>query len=396
MAVVSAALPGHYCAFWHRLRGDSATIGGVAVPARTWFAQYCLSGLTAMALLALTCGNAHAQGTDTTSAQSWLSETGVASYYGRAHQGRRTASGNRFDQNALTAAHPWLPFGTAPLEPRYWDLAKRVASMDRQGVAVQALSLTAPMVYWAQGDFGARLAREWNDGASAAHTAYPDRFVVCATLPMQDTAQALAELDRAAKLPGVRAVYMGTNVNGRNLSDPAFFPVFERCQALGLPVGLHPFNVNGAERLRAYYLTNLLGNPYDTGIAAAHLIFGGVLDRLPKLQVILPHAGGTFPLVWGRLQRGQKVRPEANKAAKKPVKAYLRRFTYDTISHDAGALRYLIATVGADRVMLGTDFCFDMGYEKPVDVIRDKAVKLSRADQAKVVRENAARLLRLR
>jgi aminocarboxymuconate-semialdehyde decarboxylase len=268
--------------------------------------------------------------------------------------------------------------------------------MDKQGVAVQALSLTAPMVYWAQGDFGARLAREWNDGASAAHTAYPDRFVVCATLPMQDTAQALAELDRAARLPGVRAVYLGTNVNGRNLSDPAFFPVFERCQAFGLPVGLHPFNVNGAERLKPYYLTNLLGNPYDTGIAAAHLIFGGVLDRLPKLQVILPHAGGTFPLVWGRLQRGQKVRPEANKAARKPVKAYLRRFTYDTISHDAGALRYLIATVGADRVMLGTDFCFDMGYDRPLDIIRDKAVKLSRADQAKVVRENAARLLRLR
>jgi aminocarboxymuconate-semialdehyde decarboxylase len=285
---------------------------------------------------------------------------------------------------------------TAPLEARYYDLGKRVASMNRQGVAVQALSLTAPMVYWGQGELGARLAREWNDGASAAHVAHPDRFVVCATLPMQDTAQALAELERAATLPGVRAVYIGTNVNGRNLSDPAFFPVFERCQALGLPIGLHPFNVNGAERLKAYYLTNLLGNPYDTGIAAAHLIFGGVLDRLPKLQVILPHAGGTVPLVWGRLQRGQKVRPEANRAARKPVRAYLRRFTYDTISHDPGALRYLIDTVGADRVMLGTDFCFDMGYEKPFDIIRDRSVKLSRADQAKVIRDNAARLLRLR
>ena len=140
---------------------------------------------------------------------------------------------------------------TPPLEARYYDLPKRVASMNRQGVAVQALSLTAPMVYWAQGELGRRLAREWNDGASAAHTAYPDRFVVCATLPMQDTTLALAELDRAARLPGVRAVYMGTNIEGRNLSDPAFFPVFERCQALGLPVGLHPFNVNGAERLRA-------------------------------------------------------------------------------------------------------------------------------------------------
>ncbi|MGH2597991.1 MAG: amidohydrolase family protein [Candidatus Rokuibacteriota bacterium] len=286
--------------------------------------------------------------------------------------------------------------GTPPLEARYYDLARRVASMNKQGVAVQALSLTAPMVYWGQGELGARLAREWNDGASEAHTAYPDRFVVCATLPMQDPAAALAELDRASRLPGVRAVYLGTNVNGRDLSDPEFFPVLERCQAFGLPVMLHPFNVNGAERLKPYYLTNLLGNPYDTGIAAANLIFGGVLDRLPRLQVVLPHAGGAFPYVWGRLQRGQKVRPEASKGAKKPVRAYLRRFTYDTISHDAGALRYLIDTVGADRVMLGTDFCFDMGYERPLDVIRDKGVKLSRAEQARVIRENAARLLRLR
>ena len=306
-------------------------------------------------------------------------------------------SGGRLDRSSpIGPAIDIKGSRTPPLEARYYDLRKRVASMNRQGVAVQALSLTAPMVYWAQGDFGRRLAREWNDAASEAHTAYPDRFVVCATLPLQDTALALAELDRAARLPGVRAVYMGTNVNGRNLSDPAFFPVFERCQALGMPVGLHPFNVNGPERLKDFYLTNLLGNPYDSGIAAAHLIFGGVLDRLPKLQVILPHAGGTFPYVWGRLERGQKVRPEANKAARKRVRAYLRRFTYDTISHDAGALRYLVDTVGADRVMLGTDFCFDMGYERPLDIIRNRGVRLSRGEQAKVVRDNAARLLRLR
>ena len=183
-----------------------------------------------------------------------------------------------------------------------------------------------------------------------------------------------------------------TNVNAPILRSRV--SVFERCDALFLRWA-PSVHVNGAERLKAYYLTNLLGNPYDTGIAAAHLIFGGVLDRLPKLQVILPHAGGTLPLVWGRLQRGQKVRPEANKAAKKPVKAYLRRFTYDTISHDAGRCG-IYDTVGADRVMLGTDFCFDMGYERPLDIILDKGVKLSRADQAKVVRGNAARLLRLR
>ena len=284
---------------------------------------------------------------------------------------------------------------TAPLEARFWDLDLRLRSMNRQGVALQALSLTVPMVYWADGHTGSRLATAWNDAASAAHTAHPHRFVGCATLPMQDTTRALTELERAARLPGIRGVYMGTNVGGRELSDPAFFPVFERAAALGLPVLLHPLRVIGADRLQPYYLGNLLGNPFDTAIAAAHLVFGGVLDRLPKLEVCLPHAGGALPYLHGRLRHGQRVRPEAQGKARKPFSAYLRRFTYDIISHDAGALRHLVATVGADRVMLGTDFCFDMGYERPLAIIQAKATGLSRKDQDKVVRGNAARLLQL-
>jgi aminocarboxymuconate-semialdehyde decarboxylase len=265
--------------------------------------------------------------------------------------------------------------------------------MDRQGVAVHALSLTAPMVYWATAEFGARLARAFNDACAEAHTAYPDRFVGCATLPMQDPERALTELDRAARLPGIRGIYMGTNIAGRELSEPAFFPLFERCEELGLPVLLHPLTVVGHDRLRPFYLNNLLGNPYDTAIAASHLIFGGVLDRLPRLQVCLPHAGGALPYLWGRLARGQKVRPEAQKVAKKPVRAYLRRFTYDTITHDPGALRYLVHTVGADRVVLGSDFCFDMGYERPRDIVG--RVGLSAADVRKVLGGTAARMLRL-
>jgi aminocarboxymuconate-semialdehyde decarboxylase len=249
------------------------------------------------------------------------------------------------------------------------------------------------MVYWAKGDLGERLARAFNDACAEAHAAYPDRFVGCAMLPMQDPPRALAELDRAARLPGIRGVYMGTNVGGRELSDPAFFPVFERCEALRLPVLLHPLNVVGHARLAPFYLHNLLGNPYDTAIAAAHLVFGGVLDRLPKLTVCLPHAGGALPYLWGRLQRGQAVRPEAKRAAKKPVRAYLRRFTYDTITHDPRALRYLIDMVGADRVVLGSDFCFDMGYERPRDIVG--RVGLGQGDARKVLGATAARLLRL-
>jgi len=299
---------------------------------------------------------------------------------------------DRSDPRGPVLVAPGTP--TRPLEPRFFDLPARLRSMDRQGVEVQALSLTIPMVYWADGAAGHRLARAFNDAASEAHTAHPDRFVGCATLPMQDPPRAAQELERASGLPGIRAVYLGTNMNGRELSDPAFFPIFERCQALKLPVLLHPITVIGAERLQPFYLHNLLGNPFDTAVAAAHLVFGGVLDRLPQLQVCLPHAGGALPYLAGRLQRGQRVRPEAKKAARRPVTAYLRRFSYDTISHDPRALRYLIDTVGADRVMLGSDFCFDMGYERPVQVVTGLR-GFRQADQARVLRGNAQRLLRL-
>jgi len=299
---------------------------------------------------------------------------------------------DRSDPRGPVLVAPGTP--TRPLEPRFFDLPARLRSMDRQGVEVQALSLTIPMVYWADGAAGHRLARAFNDAASEAHTAHPDRFVGCATLPMQDPPRAAQELERASGLPGIRAVYLGTNMNGRELSDPAFFPIFERCQALKLPVLLHPITVIGAERLQPFYLHNLLGNPFDTAVAAAHLVFGGVLDRLPQLQVCLPHAGGALPYLAGRLQRGQRVRPEARKAARRPVTAYLRRFSYDTISHNPRALRYLIDTVGADRVMLGSDFCFDMGYERPVQVVTGLR-GFRQADQARILRGNAQRLLRL-
>jgi len=182
-------------------------------------------------------------------------------------------------------------------------------------------------------------------------------------------------------------------VNGRELDDPAFFPLWERIDDLELPVFLHPLNVIGAQRLGPYYLANLLGNPYDTGVAAARLIIGGVLDRFPKLSVCLPHAGGTLPYLIGRLDRGQKVRRELKHMKRKPS-AYLRRFTYDTISHAPEPLRYLIDLVGADRVMIGSDYCFDLGYERPVQVVTSLP-RLSRADQAKILGGNAAKLLEM-
>jgi aminocarboxymuconate-semialdehyde decarboxylase len=250
------------------------------------------------------------------------------------------------------------------------------------------------MVHWAPAERGARLARLVNDAMMEAHRAYPDRFVGCATLPLQDPGLALKELERVAASRAIRGVYLPTNVGGRELSDPGFLPIYERCQALGLPVLLHPVAVIGAERLqRAFYLQNLIGNPVDTAIAAAHLVFGGVLDRFPKLNVVLPHAGGAMPYLSGRLQHGQRVRPEHANGARKPFGQYLRRFHYDTISHSPALLRFLVGLVGADRVSIGSDYCFDMGYPRPRDMVG--LLGLGPADRARILGGNAARLLRL-
>jgi aminocarboxymuconate-semialdehyde decarboxylase len=273
------------------------------------------------------------------------------------------------------------------------SIEPRIEAMDRTRVDVQALSLTAPMVYWASEGFGAALSQCFNDAASAAHLVHPDRFVGLAMLPMQAPQRALKELDRASKLPGMRGVYLATNVNAIELDDQRFWDVYAKAEELGWPVFLHPVDTIGLERTQHYYLRNLLGNPYDTGVAAASLIFGGVLDRFPKLEISLPHAGGAFPGLIGRLDHGTKVRPELKHMKRLPSE-YLRRFTYDTIGHDDRINMNLVRLVGADRVMLGSDYCFDMGYTEPVKVV-ERLNELSSGERDQILGATAARLLRL-
>jgi aminocarboxymuconate-semialdehyde decarboxylase len=278
-------------------------------------------------------------------------------------------------------------------DEQFVDLGLRLEGMDRQRIDVHALSLTAPMVYWASPGFGLALAQAYNDAATAAHARHPQRFVGLAMLPMQAPDLALKELERAAKLPGMRGMYLATHVNGIDLDDRRFWEVYAKAEELDWPVFLHPIDTIGRDRTTRYYLRNLLGNPYDTGVAAASLIFGGVLDAFPKLEVNLPHAGGTFPWLIGRLDHGTKVRPELRHMKRLPS-AYLRRFTYDTIGHNDQINYNLIRMVGADRVVLGSDYCFDMGLTDPLgDVERLDA--LSAAERELVIGQTAARLLRL-
>ncbi len=282
---------------------------------------------------------------------------------------------------------------TGPVGAKFVDLDVRLAAMDEQGVGVHALSLSQPMVYWGEGDLARRLAETYNDALARAHERHPRRLVGLAALPMHEPALAVKEVERAAQLPGIRGYYIATQIRGKDLSDAAFLPVYERIDATGLPVFLHPLDVIGHQRLSAYYLTNLLGNPFESAIAAAHLIFGGVLDRFPNLVVCLPHSGGAFPWLVGRLNRGWEKRADLKHIQRPPVE-YLRRFYYDTVGYSDHVLEYLVKVIGADRVLMGSDYCFPIAYEQPVKVVTDHP-SLEPQVKQEIVEGNARRLLKL-
>jgi aminocarboxymuconate-semialdehyde decarboxylase len=266
-------------------------------------------------------------------------------------------------------------------------------SMNERRIDTYTLSLTNPMVYWARPEFGLKLSQTWNDANAEVADQYPQRFVGTVMLPMQDPALAVQELDRAAKLPGMRAVYMAMGINGKNLHDKSFWPVYERCEALGLPILLHPLYPCGIERMGEFFMRNVLGNPYESGIAAMSLIAGGVMDAFPKLVVMLPHGGGTFPWLIGRFDKAITARKELAHM-KQPASAYLRRFYYDTVTHHPLVMRNLIDLVGIDRIVLGSDYDQDMSYEQPVEFV-DSIPGLTASEREMILSDNAARLLKL-
>ena len=309
-----------------------------------------------------------------------------------AQHGKRCGTTVTVDDKGITFIQVGLHLRTGPITRTFIDLDERLKIMDQQGVGMHALSLTQPMVYWADDELGAQLSVAFNDAVSAAHKAHPDRLIGFACLPMQNPILAVRELERAAKLPGIKGVYFATAVRDRELSDRSFFPVYERCEALGLPIFLHPMMINN-ERMKQFYLVNLCGNPFDTALAASHLIYGGVLDAFPKLEISLPHAGGVLTALRGRLDRGFDTRVEC-KTISKPPSSYLKRFTYDTISYNEELLEDLIKLVGADRILVGSDYCFDIAYEEPIRFLNGvKSLTVEQRQQ--IVWDNAVKLLRL-
>ena len=276
------------------------------------------------------------------------------------------------------------------------DLDFMIQLMDGRGIDMYALSMTHPKVYWASPEFGLRLSQAQNDGVSAATLKYPKRFVGTIMLPMQSPKLAVQELERASKLPGMRAINLGEHINGTNLSDKAFWPVWERCEALGLPLFWHNINPFGHLRLNqgGIDMMNNLGNPFEATLASMAFILSGALDAFPKLEIYLPHAGGALPwLVW-RTDHAMAGNNQFKNLKLPRASDYLRRFHYDLILHSPKLMRTLIDLVGADRVVCGTDYPQGMAVMKPVEYV-ESIPGITQRERELILCENPARLLKI-
>ena len=274
------------------------------------------------------------------------------------------------------------------------DIARRLADMDGAEVDMHVLS-AAPQtwLYGQEAAVGIAGAAIQNDEIARLVQERPDRFAGIATLPMQAPQQAAAELRRAMTKLGLHGAMIGSNIGGKNLDDPSFEPLWAAAAELDAFMMIHPGNVAGADRLRAYYLGNLIGNPLDTTIAAACLIFGGVLERYPRLNFVMVHGGGFIPYQGARWVHGWEVRPEPKVHLKHSPEPYLDRFLYDTILHSKTACEFLISSVGADRVFLGSDYPYDMGM---MDCVRHvRSLDIPAADRDTILGGHAASLLGL-
>jgi aminocarboxymuconate-semialdehyde decarboxylase len=255
------------------------------------------------------------------------------------------------------AGTPYRPF------PRGgWDMERRLKDMDFAEVDVQVLSNT-PQTFLYNQDAGlnATLSALQNDQIAKAVAADPGRFRGLATLPMQTPQKAADELKRAMQSLGLRGAHIGSNVNGKNLDDPELEVLWAAASELDAFIMVHPTQVAGADRLQSYYLTNLIGNPLDSTIAAASLVFSGVVERYPAIKFLFVHGGGFVPWQMGRFSHGWHVRPEPKVKLQQTPEASLNRLYFDSILHARPQLECLIKLAGTARVALGSDYPFDMG-----------------------------------
>lgn len=265
------------------------------------------------------------------------------------------------------------------IDSNCWSAEKRIEECDASGVTVQVLS-TVPVMfsYWAEPEDGAEIARFLNDDIAEAIGKFPERFVGLGTVPMQDLDLAIRELERCKEI-GLVGVEIGTNVNQLNLGEPQFFDFFAACERLGMAIFVHPWDMMGEQDMQKYWLPWLVGMPAEVSRAICSLIFSGTLERLPNLRICFAHGGGAFPATLGRIDHGFNVRPDLFVDNQHSPRKYLSRMYFDSLVHEPAKLDYLVKLVGADQVMLGSDYPFPLGEAEPGRLIEsmdyDQSIK---------------------
>jgi len=282
------------------------------------------------------------------------------------------------------------------LDRKLTSIEQRLADMDKMGIDVQAIS-TSPLQYYygVDADIGRSTSNAINARLAEIVASNTDRFVALGTAPMQDPRLAVEALEHCMNELGFRGMELGTNVGGVELADPRYERFWARAEELNAVIFLHPIGFTDPSRLTQHFLTNIIGNPLDTTVAIAHIVFGGILERYPRLKIVAAHGGGYMGHYPARMDHGYKVRPECHDHIKRPPSYYMKKIYYDTMVFGEAQLEHLVNLWGADHVVVGTDYPYDMGYYKPVDFVNGTK-SLTRAQKDKIIGGNAAKLLGLR
>lgn len=274
------------------------------------------------------------------------------------------------------------------------DIEYRQEVLDRAGVSMQVLTFTAPGVDVHPPEKAAVFAQMVNDALATIVRARPERFTALATLPLAEAAAAVAELERAVHVLGFRGAMVFSNVAGTPLWDERLLPLYEAAHALEAVLYIHPTYPLGVEAMRDYWLMPLVGFTFDTTLAAAGLVFSGVVERFPAITWVLAHLGGAIPYLAERLDRGYHAFRECRQHIRQPPSTYLRAFYYDTVNFDARSLRLAVEFAGANQLLAGSDYPHQIGSLSGMCDSID-ALNLPAPDKAAILGGNAARLLQV-
>ena len=252
-----------------------------------------------------------------------------------------------------------------------WHPSERITDLSNTNVDMQILS-TIPVLfsYWANDIECLELSQFLNDHISQIVQKYPKQFLGLGTIPMQNTDLAIQEMDRCInelKFPGIQ---IGSNINGENLSEEKFIPIFKHAEKIDCSIFVHPWEMMGQADIQKYWLPWLVGMPAETSRAVCSIIFGGVLEKFPKLKIAFAHGGGTFSFTLGRIDHGFNVRPDLCTIDNKVLPSeYIGQFYVDSLVHDQQAIQFLINQMGHEKIALGSDYPFPLGEAKPGQLI---------------------------